>query len=253
MIFLVVFSTVTLFRQSNEIAKFTSDKPAPLEISAVQGNEAAVDALTRRLESFRNDLDGESEATLALTPDEMNLAIAAYPPFSDLRGMFRVVSIDGETMRIAISYRLNGKPRLSRSGESGLLASDARFLNATLVARPGLLKREFILGFDTIEVPGAMVPKEFIEQMSPYRIAERYLTDPVIGPAMGRLTRVGVSDGRLVLKRVRGETPADAIGREQVDSASNRLFMILGIVACVFLVFAGIIVFLGLRAKAKGS
>lgn len=253
MVFLVVFSTFTLFRQFNEIAKFTAEKPAPVEISPVENREADLNALAERMETFRQSLAGNSESSLALTPDDLNLAIAAYEPFKDLRGTFRVISAEGETLRIAISFPLNGKPRLTREGESGLVTSDQRFLNATLVARPGLLKREIVLKLDDIEVPGARVPREFIEQMSPYRITERYLADPTLGPAMAGLTRVAVADGRLVLTRVPGETPADVIGKDQVDSARGRLFTVLGVAACVFLVFAGLIVFLGLRAKAAKS
>jgi hypothetical protein len=119
-----------------------------------------------------------------------------------------------------------------------------------MVARPNLLKREVILSIDTIEVPGKKVAPEFIDQMSPYRIAERYLTDPVIGPAMAKLTRVGVADGKLVLTRIPNEIPADMITDQQVDSASTRLFTTLGIAAACFLTFAGIIVVIGVRAKA---
>jgi len=36
-----------------------------------------------------------------------------------------------------------------------------------------------------------------------------------------------------------------------VDSASNRFFLIIGVAACLFLVFAGVIIFIGLRAKRK--
>jgi hypothetical protein len=120
-----------------------------------------------------------------------------------------------------------------------------------MVARPNLLKREVILSLDTIEVPGKKVAPEFIDQMSPYRIAERYLTDPVLGPAMAKLTRVAVADGKLVLTRRPHETPADFITDAQVDSASSRLFSALGIVAACFLAFAGIIVFIGLKAKSR--
>ncbi len=60
--------------------------------------------------------------------------------------------------------------------------------------------------------------------MSPYRITERYLIDPVIGPAMAKLTRVGIADGKLVLTRIPGETPVDMITDEQVDSASTPTF-----------------------------
>jgi hypothetical protein len=253
MVFLIVFSILTLFRQFNEIAKFTAEKPVALEVSALENQEAALNDLAERIESFRQQLSGDAEATLALTPAEMNLAIAAYAPFKDLRGTFRILSAEGDTLRIAISFPLNGKPRLAREGETGWLTSDPRYLNATLVARPGLLKREVVLKLDNLEVPGASVPREFIEQMSPYRITERYLAHPELGPAMAKLTRAGIADGRLVFTRTPGEIPADAISDAQVDNASSRFFTILGVAASLFLVFAGIIIFLGLRGKAARS
>jgi hypothetical protein len=252
-VFLIVFSIFTLFRQFNEIAKFTAEKPVAVEVSPLENQEAALNDLAERIESFRQQLTGDAQATLALTPAELNLAIAAYAPFKDLRGTFRVLSAEGDTLRIAISFPLNGKPRLAREGETGWLTSDPRYLNATLVARPELLKREVVLKLDHLEVPGASVPREFIEQMSPYRITERYLAHPELGPAMAKLTRVGIVDGRLALTRTPGETPADVISDAQVNSASSRFFTILGVAASLFLVFAGIIIFLGLRGKAARS
>ncbi len=249
MVFLVVFSTVTLFRQFNEIAKFTGEKPVLIEVSSLDNQEPALNRLAERLEAFRQQLDGDAETALALSADDLNLAIAAYNPFADLRGTFRISAIEGETLRIAISFPLNGKPRFARKGEGGWIASDSRFLNGTLIARPTLLKHEVVLQLDDIVIPGAAVPREFIEQMSPYRITERYLSDPLLGPAMSKLSRVGISDGKLVLTRVPRELAADEISDEQVDHASNRFFVILGIAACVFLLFAGVVIFLGLRGK----
>jgi len=251
MVFLIVFSTVTLFRQYNEIAKFTAEKPVPVEVTALENREAALNALAERLESFRQQLGRDSEASLSLTPEEMNLAIAAYEPFKDLRGTFRVLSVEQSVMKIAISFPINGKPRFTRSDETGVITSDSRYLNATIIAKPALLKNEVVLKIDEIQVPGALVPEEFTGQMSPYRITERYLNDAVIGTAMKKLTRVALSDGKLVLSRVPGEIPSDKITNEQVDSASNRLFTILGVIACVFLLFAGTVVFIGLRAKNR--
>lgn len=250
MVFLIVFSTVTLFRQFNEIAKFTVEKPVPVEVSALENQEEALNGLAERIESFRQQLTAEAPAELSFTPEEMNLVIAAYEPFRDLRGTLRVVGMEGDHLRLAIAFPLNGKPRLARKDESGWITSEPRYLNGELIARPVLSKREVVLQIDELHVTGAQVPREFIEQMSPYRISERYLTDPALGPAMARLTRVGISGGKLVFTRVPGEIPAGDLGKTQVDSASNRFFSVLGIVACVFLVFAGIVVFLGLRTKA---
>jgi hypothetical protein len=253
MVFLIGFSTYALFRQFNEIAKFTVEKPVPVEVSPLENQEPALNALAERVEEFRQKLAGDGEASLALTPAELNLAIAAYAPFKDLRATFRVLDVQGETLRIAISFPLNGKPRLARDGETGWITSDPRFLNGTLVARPALLKSEIVLLLDDLIIPASTVPREFIEQMSPYRITERYLTHPDLGPAMAKLTRVGIVDGRVVLSRTPGQTPSDAITEAQVDRAGSRFFTILGVAASVFLIFAGIIIFIGLRSKARRS
>ena len=253
MVFLIVFSVVTLFRQFNEIAKFTGEKPVLVEVTPIENQEPSLNALAEKIEVFRQQLSGDADATLALTIDELNLAIAAYEPFKELRGTFRIAAIEKDVMRIAISFPLNGKPRLAKEGEGGWIASDSRYLNGTLIARPVLLKREIVLKLDALEDTGASVPKEFIEQMSPYRITERYVTDPDLGPVMAKLTRVGIADGKVVLSRVPGETPVDAISNDQVNSASNRFFVVLGVAACIFLLFAGLVVFLGLRGKAAKS
>lgn len=250
-IFLIGFSIFALFRQFTEIAKFTAEKPVPIEVSTIDNKTSEINDLAARLEKFRSDLSGDSESSLSLSADDLNLAIAAYDHFKELQGTFRVTRIEGETLHIAICFKLNGKPRFSRDGEPGWMASDSRYLNGTLVARPFLLKKEVVLRLDTIEVPGVVVPREFIDQMSPYRITERYLTDKILGPAMAKLTRIEVADGKVVLTRNPKETPVDMITNAQVDSASSRLFLSLGLAATVFLVFAGIIIMIGLRAKAR--
>ena len=253
MIFLVVFSTWGLFRQSREIEKFTAAKPLPVAVAAMDGREGEVKRLAEKLEKFRGELAGDGETTLALTPAEMNLAIAVYEPFKELRGTLSVLAVEGQTLRIAIAFKLNGRPRLARNGESGWINSDPRYLNATLVATPKLLGHEVVLKLESIEVPNAKVPVEFMEQMSPYRVTERYLGEAPIGPAMGKLSAVEVVDGAVVLRRKPGEVPGDRISAGQVDFASSRLFTLLGIAACVFLLFVGILIFVGSRAKGRAQ
>lgn len=250
MMFLVVFSVFALFRQSEAISKFTSDQPSPVEVSKTIDNDTSVSSMQSKLDAFHKQLDGKEESSLELTAEEINLIIAANEPFKELRGTFRIREIRDDLMHIAISFRLNGQPRFTKLGESGWITSDPRYLNATMIARPALSNRELVLQIENIEVPGKAVPREFIEQMSPYRITERYLTDPTLGPAMAKLTRVRVSDGKLVLTRVPGEMPADVITNSQVDSARNRLFTVLGVVASLFLLVVGLLIFVGLRAKA---
>lgn len=251
LIFLLVFSVLTLFRQYDEIVKFTSPAAKHLMMETVEDRRAELDALKGRIVIFHQGLVNDEEVSLSLTPDDINLAIDAFDAFRDLRGNFRVAGIDGDKLRIAICFKLNGRPRLGAKGEGLWVTSDPRYLIGTLVARPALLKREFVLRIDAIEVEGAKVPEGFIGQMSPYRLAERYLDDPILGPAMASLTSVRVADGRLIFSKKPGEVPGDEIGRGEVDSSGKRLFSILGLAAVLFLTVAGLVVFLGLKKKAS--
>jgi len=251
MAFLIGFSILTLFRQFDEIAKFTAEKPSPVAITSIEGQEARLNELAERVEKFRQQLADGGETSLALSADDLNLAIAGFEAFKELRGTFRVAEIQGETLRADISFQLNGKPRLTRDGEQGLVSSDSRYLNGTLIAKPELGQKEVLLSLVSIEVPGKKVAPEFIDQMSPYRIAERYMTDKAIGPAMAKLTRVGIVDGKVVLSRNPKENPAAHITNAQVDTASTRLFKALGIAACIFLALVAIIILIGIRAKAR--
>jgi len=251
MLILGGFSIATLFRQFNAIAKFTADKSLPVEVSPLTNKAVDLTLLAEKLTTFHQQLARHEPAALTLTADELNLAIAAYEPFRDLRGTLRITAVAGDRLHLSIAFPLNGKPRLARKDEGGWITSTPRYLNATLVASPALLKHEVVLKIDTIEVPGAAVPHEFIEQMSPYRITERYLTDKLLGPAMAQLTQVGICDGKLVFTHNPQQSPSYAIGAEQVDSASGRFFRIFGLAACMFLVLTGGVLVLGLWAKAK--
>jgi hypothetical protein len=252
MLFLIGFSTYVLFRQYAEIEKFTEPSPAPRSIVAIRDHETDIVALAESLEAFRQRLDGTPANELRLTPQEINLAIAAYEPLEELRGTFEVIAIHDDHLEIAISFTLNGKPRLTRDGESGWITSDSRHLNATIHARPALLQHEVILQILEIHpTSGAEVPREFIELMSPYRITERYLEHPVIAPAMAALTRVGIEDGTLVFTREPGVNPVDFISDSEVNSGARRFFLFFGAGASLFLMFASVVIFVGLRNAKK--
>ena len=251
MLFLVGFSISVLFRQANEIAKFTGDKPAVVDVSPLEDREAELNRLAEKLETFRLAVtDGES-AALVLTAEEMNLAIAAYEPFRDLRGMLRVVSVSPEEIRLEISFQLNGRPRLSKGGEGGWITSDPRYLNGTMVAKPGLLNKEVVLQISEIEVPGKTVADGFLGQMSPYRIAERYVGKEGIGAVMSELTSVELADGAVRFVKTAGVKPKDTITNAQVDDASRRLFGFFAVAACLFLLFVAVVIIVGLRLKKR--
>lgn len=281
MVFLLWFSVRSLFKQYAEIEKFTSDKPAAVELVQLDDRESELNSLAERIESFRQALadfrgddaeqaklqaEGKSSADsgavpapvrepaeLRLDADDLNLAIAAYPAFEDLRGTFYVREIVDGVVIAEISYFLNGKPRLAGKGESGFIASDPRYLIARMIAVPYLANGEVPLRIKDIQVEGAKVPREFIELMSPYTITGRYAADPLdpIGMAMSRLNEVRIEGGELVLRAVPGEKPKEEFTDSEVDSGLGNIAKFFGIAAVLFILLATTVIIIGLRAKRR--
>lgn len=251
---LIGFAVWLPFKQYSEIEKFTAASPTPLPVESIEGNEAKVNELSERLEKFRSDLQGDASkpARIELSPEDLNLAIAAYDPGKQLRGSFRVKEITKEALVIDICYKLNGKPRLAKEGEKGPVTSDPRYLIGTLNGHPQLGRRELALHVDSLAVPGgAPVADGFMQHFSSLRLFESYVKDPVLGPAMATLTRAELEPGKLVLSRVPGETPPEVIGDADFRQGGGRMIKWLGIGACVFLAFAGTMVFVGLRRQRR--
>ncbi len=253
MMFLVGFSIFALFRQFGEISKFTSEKPQDVAIVSLEDREPELNQLAEKLETFRLAVSDGKSAVLELNAGEMNLAISAYESFKDLRGTLEVLEITQQNMRFRISFQLNGKPRMSKEGETGLMSSDPRYLNGTLIATPGLLQKEVVLQISDIDVPDATVPKEFVQQMSPYRIAERYIGSEGIGKTMAGLTSVSLGDGVVRFVKEEGVVPRDTITDAEVDSGTRKIFTVFGIAASGFLLFVGIVLFVGIRLKKSRS
>ncbi|MEK7950085.1 hypothetical protein [Luteolibacter soli] len=252
MVGLIAFTAWMPFRQAAEIEKFTKEAPAPVAVEPTEGNEAKVNALVARLEAFRTDLDDASKpARLELTADDLNLSIAAFPQLQELRKSFRVREITADALLIDICYQLNGRPRLARKDEEGMMASDPRYLIGTIKGHPLLARREVALQVEALEVPGATIPQGFMEHFSTLRLFERYLKDPVLGPVMAKMTRAEIKDGKMVLARIPGEELPEVVSDATFKQGSQRFITLLGIAACLFLAFAATMVFLGIRKQKR--
>lgn len=251
LVFLISFSVFVLFMQFNEIAKFTEEKPVNLKVEPLENREAELNALAEKIERFRIAVTDGKPAALELNANELNLAIASYDALKDLRGDLRVGEITNEQIRFDISFELNGKPRLGKKGESGLITSDPRYLNGVMTAKPGLLNKEVVLRVQDIDVNRAAVPSHFIQGFSPYRIASNYVGDAGIGKVMAEITNVELGDGVVRFVKEEGKIPKDTFTNEQVDQSGQRLFKFLGIAASIFLFLVAIIIFVGVRAAKR--
>jgi hypothetical protein len=252
LLFLIGFSIWVPFRQAAAIEKFTKAEPAPVPVADIESDPAPATGLAERLELFRSELADEKDpARVDLSAEDLNLAIASFPQLAELRGALHVTSISDGRIHADICYTLNGRPRLAKDGEAGPITSDPRYLVGRLAVTPFLSKRELSLRVESLDVPGSEVDEGFLGHFSTLRIFEKYLTDPVIGDTMGKLTAATVDGDKLVLARVPGDPVPDVVTDEQFSKGGSRVVMFVGGAMLLFLILAGTVLFLGYRAQLR--
>ncbi|MBK1827527.1 hypothetical protein [Haloferula rosea] len=252
LVFLIGFSVWLPFRQADEIEKFTQEQPAPVPALQISDFETETTSLVERLENFRSSLaDQDAEAIIELDAQDLNLAIAQFEPLEELRGTFHVDAVKDDLLHVSICYQLNGRPRLAKEGEDGPITADPRYLVGTLKARPLLTKRELVLSVDALEVPNSEVPEGFMGHFSTLRIFEAAKDHEVIGPAMAQLTSAQIEGDKLVLSRIPGAPIPDVVTDEQFQKSGGKIAIFLGAGVLVFLIFAGLVLFIGYRTQLR--
>ena len=200
--FLIGFGIWSLFKQHREITKFTATAPQEIALPDLESNASAMIQLNAALETFRTEAGNKRTATLRLSPAEINLALAAFEDFGELRQTFSVKKITRDEVHIDIAFRMRGSP---------LDSDDYRYLNGTMVTNPELSGGEIFFNVDRIEVPGKSVPDGFVGGFSPYCPAQVYLANEEgVGPWMRKLTSLSLEEGFLTLSIEPSELPPES-------------------------------------------
>tara|TARA_B100001093_G_C26813335_1_gene1008529 strand:- start:667 stop:1530 length:864 start_codon:yes stop_codon:yes gene_type:complete len=238
--FLIGFGVWSLFKQHREIAKFTSTSPQEIPLPDLETNAAAMIQLNASLETFRTEAGNERTATLRLSPGGINLALAAFEDFGELRKTFSVKKITSDEVHIEISFKMRGSP---------LNSEDYRYLNGTMITKPELSGGEIFFNVDRIEVPGKSVPEGFIGVFSPYRPAQVYLADEDgAGPWMRKLTSLALEDGFLNLTIEPSDAPPES---EPEEIEFGHIFRAVILFAAVLLAFIATAIFAFKRSRAR--
>lgn len=241
MLFLVGFVVWNLFKLDSEISKFTSDTPVPTPVPNILESTKKMNELKAKLNDFVATAEtGEEETVLSLSATDLNLAVAAYDPFEDLRTTFSIKEIKDGRLYIQVSYPMRGKP----------MTEEFRYLNGTQVAIPRLLDGEIILEIEKILVTDASVPSGFLGQLSPHRITNRYKEDELLGPWMSKLTSVEISGDQLLLKVTPGIEKPLIKGTTEIKPAIKRALILFGIFLALFVISLSLIIYFK-RARQK--
>lgn len=227
--FLIGFGIWSLFQQNREIAKFTDSEPQKVPLLVLEEHESAMIGLNAKLEIFQTNQGNKRDAVLKLSPEEINLAIAAFDGFEELRNTFSVKSITSGEVQIEIAFKMRGSPTKP---------DDFRYLNGTMVTKPELTGGEIIFIVERIDVPGKTVPDGFVGVFSPYRPGQRYLEHEALGPWMKRLTSISFEDGFMTLSIKPSEVPPDTELPEIETRHIVRFAVLLGAILLGFVAIA---------------
>ena len=238
--FLIGFGVWSLFKQHREITKFTGTSPQEIALPDLESNASAMIQLNAALETFRTEAGNKRAATLRLSPEDINLALAAFEDFGELRRTFSVKKITKDELHIEISFRMRGSP---------LNSDDYRYLNGTMITQPELSGGEIFFNVDRIEVPGKTVPDGFVGVFSPYRPAQVYLTNEEgVGPWMRQLTSLALEEGFLTLTIEPSELPPES---EPAEIQFGHILRAVILFTVVVLAFVATAIFAFKKGRAR--
>ena len=238
--FLIGFGVWSLFKQHREITKFTGKSPQEIALPDLESNASAMIQLNAALETFRTEAGNKRAATLRLSPEDINLALAAFEDFGELRRTFSVKKITKDELHIEISFRMRGSP---------LNSDDYRYLNGTMITQPELSGGEIFFNVDRIEVPGKTVPDGFVGVFSPYRPAQVYLANEEgVGPWMRQLTSLNLEEGFLTLSIEPSELPPES---EPAEIQFGHILRAVILFTVVVLAFVATAIFAFKKGRAR--
>ena len=167
---------------------FTDTKP--MVLPKVQLPQPEMDALQRRVETFRDAVRlGQPTGPLALTPDEINALIGSDPDLQELKGKL-YVSIQDDQLSGQVSVPMD---------QLGLPIFRGRYLNGTgafeLSFRNGILR----ITPQSFVVRGKPVPEMYMEKIRKQNLAGDINHNARAQVAMDKLQDIKIKEGKLVL------------------------------------------------------
>src|SRR5437867_5203184 len=188
LVLVLVAGLVGLRYAKKLVTDFTDTQPLPLP--KVQIAQPELDALQRRIDTFRDAVrQGQPTGTLTLTADEINALIASDPDLQALKGKFYVM-IEGDQLKGQVSLPMD---------QIGLPVFKGRYLNGTgifeLAFRNGLIR----LTAQSFVVKGKPLPEVYMEKIRRQNLARDMNSQPRAQAAMEKLKDIKVKDGKLVI------------------------------------------------------
>lgn len=210
-----------LKKQSSALASFTDEEPLPAPVASIDDHLAEINDLVSRLAHFEHEIEHQRPVELALSPSDINLAVAQYEPLKGFRGQLSVDTITDQNLTGRIHLPLNSTEKLP-SFVTSILKIEKRpnNLNGTYTAIPTLTDGKLILTLKSVTPTQGELPQPFLEGISRLLVSGDLAEDSPLQALLSKLTSVELHEGQFILTYHPDSEPPSA--KEEADAMATK-------------------------------
>jgi hypothetical protein len=256
---LVASAGYSVKKQTDAYKTFTEEDPKPAPVADLKNHESELNSLMNRIRHFDHELENDRPAELALSPREVNFAIAHFEILRNFRGQLSVEKITDTEISGIIHYPFNSTKKLPGFVRDTLnIEARDNNLNGTFTGSPLLTDGKFILNLKEITPNKGEVPEELFSNISRSLISgelEKQLKDdpknpPALLTKLKKLTSLTLTDGNLVLGYSPDATPPSV--QEESDAMATKAKQLVALGAVIF-ILTMILFFILLSRRQKNK
>lgn len=186
----IVASVIGYFALKRTADRWVNEytETTPTLVEQLEYPKAQMDALNRRLASFKDALDkGQASTELILSADDLNALIATS---REWRGKV-FVRIDDDKIQGDVSVPLN---------DMGPLKLKGRYLNGTAIFKVALDQGVPEVRVEDVQVKGKPLPSILLTELKKDNLLRNIRTDPEMEKTMAKFESVQVTNSQVIVR-----------------------------------------------------
>ncbi len=260
-VILVLISSAAYFlkKQTDAYKTFTDEEARPAPVADPKAHESEFNSLVNRLRHFDHEVNNGRAAELALSAQDLNLAIAHFDVLKSYRGQFHFEKITDTNISGTIHLPFNSTSKLPGFVRSSLgIESRENNLNGTFTGTPLLTDGKLILNVSEITPSKGEIPEELLSGISRFLISgelEQKAEDdpkniPELLKTLRKLTSIELREESLIFSYAPDSKPPSV--KEESDAMATKAKQLVALGAVIFiLTMILFFILMSRRQKAK--